>query len=218
MAFAILEGPVDQALSERNVASPDDLRTKWRFAVAMAGVGGTGPRAVGQGGISPDRHEPFCPGRGGRARRPRADCPLSCLTAERRACPNSKMTGASGATPLSMPGCGSPAPLRSRATGRMTVAASATYSSSGSGGHEVCVRLYRRLGDRGAGQDGCRPPDHLLQTQPPAEVCSKHIETDQQVQAVAGTSQEPVQRVGCRSRAIRRGPRSPRPRRETRGV
>jgi type II secretory pathway pseudopilin PulG len=38
-AFAVLEPQVNQALSARSVASPDDLRTKWQFAVTLASEG-----------------------------------------------------------------------------------------------------------------------------------------------------------------------------------
>lgn len=38
-AFAVLETQVNQALSARSVANPDDLRTKWQFAVALASEG-----------------------------------------------------------------------------------------------------------------------------------------------------------------------------------
>lgn len=38
-AFAVLETQVNQALSARSVANPDDLRTKWQFAVSLASEG-----------------------------------------------------------------------------------------------------------------------------------------------------------------------------------
>lgn len=38
-AFAVLETQVNQALAARSVANPDDLRTKWQFAVSLASEG-----------------------------------------------------------------------------------------------------------------------------------------------------------------------------------
>lgn len=38
-AFAVLETQVNQALSARSVANPDDLRSKWQFAVSLAADG-----------------------------------------------------------------------------------------------------------------------------------------------------------------------------------
>lgn len=38
-AFAVLETQVNQALSARKVANPDDLRAKWQFAVSLASEG-----------------------------------------------------------------------------------------------------------------------------------------------------------------------------------